>query len=177
VTDPVPDEVEAVEEAPAPDAVAVAEAERDEYLDALRRLKAEFDNYRKRTDREREAAQLSRVRDLVADLLPVMDNLERAVQALGASEAERGVVAGVEMVKHQLEGLLTARGVEEVDAHARPFDPAVHEAVTQAPSEHPEGHVAAVIERGFTMREALLRPARVVVSTGAPDAAGEEPAP
>ena len=147
--------------------LARAEAERDQYLDALQRLKAEFDNYRKRTERDREAVVTGAQRELVRGLLPVMDNLERAVAALG----ERGdeIVAGLEMVRGQLAGLLAGHGVEEIEAAGRPFDPNVHEAVAQVPSaEHPDGAVVEVIEKGYRISDHVLRPSRVVVAAGPP---------
>ncbi len=154
----------------APDAVPAEElervaAERDQYLDQLRRLKAEFDNYRKRQERDRQIVAQAGARDVVADLLPVMDNLERAVGALG--ETDPGLVAGIDMVRQQLAGLLSGRGVTEIDAHEQEFDPTVHEAVTMSPSpEHAPGTVVAVIEKGYRLNDAVLRPARVVVATG-----------
>jgi molecular chaperone GrpE len=169
---------EAEEEAPAPaeqngsEDLARAEAERDQYLDALQRLKAEFDNYRKRTERDREAVVTGAQRELVRGLLPVMDNLERAVAALG----ERGdeIVAGLEMVRGQLAGLLAGHGVEEIEADGRLFDPNVHEAVAQLPSaDHPEGAVVEVIEKGYRISDHVLRPSRVVVAATPPPAAGE----
>ncbi len=160
-------EAEVVEEPAAPD-VPVAEhsrvvAERDEYLDSLQRLKAEFDNYRRRVERDRELQHHSGVRDLVGELLPVIDNLERAVAALGG--AGNQIVAGVEMVRGQLAGLLTGRGVQEIPAQSAPFDPTIHEAVAQHPTdEHDEGTVVHVAEKGYRLGEAVLRPAKVVVA-------------
>ena len=149
------------------DAVDRIAAERDEYLDALQRLKAEFDNYRKRVERDREAQQKAGVRDLVAELLPVIDNLERAVEALGGAGAP--IVAGVEMVRGQLTGLLAGRGVEEIAAHAAAFDPEVHEAVAQhATEEHAEGTVVHVAEKGYRIGDTVIRPAKVVVAARPP---------
>ena len=102
--------------APAPDLEQV-EAERDQYLDALQRLKAEFDNYRKRNDRERQTIATGATREVVRGLLPVMDNLERAVAALGDQGVQ--IVAGLEMVRGQLAGLLAGHGVEEIPADGR----------------------------------------------------------
>lgn len=154
-TEPVDDEVERLA------------AERDEYLDALQRLKAEFDNYRKRVERDREAQQRAGIRELVAELLPVIDNLERAVEALGGAGAP--IVAGVEMVRGQLTGLLAGRGVEEIAAHASTFDPEVHEAVAQHPTdEHAEGTVVHVTEKGYRLGETVIRPAKVVVASRPP---------
>lgn len=154
-----------VDETPVVDPAAVV-AERDEYLDALRRMKAEFDNFRKRTDRERQSSATLAARDLVAELLPVMDSLERAVASLeGQPEA---VTAGVGMVRQQLEAVLRGRGVATIDAMGAAFDPNVHEAVLSMPSaDHPEGTVIEVVQRGYTLGDAVLRPSRVVVA-GAP---------
>ncbi len=153
------------------DVVERIAAERDEYLDALQRLKAEFDNYRKRVDRDREAQHKAGVRDLVAELLPVIDNLERAVEALG--DAGAPIVAGVEMVRGQLTGLLAGRGVQEIAAHSAAFDPEVHEAVAQHPTdEHAEGTVVHVAEKGYRIGDTVIRPAKVVVAAR-PPAEGE----
>ena len=98
-----------------------------------------------------------------------MDNLERAVAALG----ERGdeIVAGLEMVRGQLAGLLAGHGVEEIEAAGRAFDPNVHEAVAQVPSaEHPDGAVVEVIEKGYRISDHVLRPSRVVVAARRPPA-------
>jgi molecular chaperone GrpE len=138
-------------------------AERDEYLDTLRRVKAEFDNYRRRSERDRQMAAQAATGDLVRELLPVVDNLERAVAALG-EEGEQ-IVAGVDMVRVQLGELLSARGVAEIEAHGETFDPQVHEAVATHPSaEHPEGTVMQVVQKGYTHGEAVIRPSRVVVA-------------
>lgn len=153
----------------AEEALAQVARERDEYLDQLQRSRADFDNYRKRVERERPLLAEAGVRDLVSELLPVLDNLERALEALVAAgdEAAGGIVAGVEMVRQQLGGLLAGRGVEEIPAAGEAFDPNVHEAVQGVPSpEHPEGTVVAVVERGYRMSDTVIRPARVVVSQG-----------
>ena len=149
------------------DAVGRLTAERDEYLDALQRLKAEFDNYRKRVERDREAQQKAGIREFVAELLPVIDNLERAVEALGGVGAP--IVSGVEMVRGQLTGLLAGQGVEEITAHASLFDPEVHEAVAQHPTdEHAEGTVVHVAEKGYRFGDTVIRPAKVVVAARPP---------
>ena len=153
----------------ADDDLARVSAERDEYLDQLQRTRADFDNYRKRVERERPMLAEAGVRDLVGELLPVLDNLERALEALVAAgdEGAQGIVAGVDMVRQQLGGLLAGRGVEEIPAQGVAFDPTVHEAVQGVPSpDHPEGTVVAVVERGYRMSDAVIRPARVVVSQG-----------
>ena len=151
----------------APSEAARLAAERDEYLDALQRLKAEFDNFRKRTARDREGVASAATRDVVRDLLPVMDNLERAVAALGDQGDQ--IVAGLEMVRGQLAGLLTGHGVEEIPAHGEAFDPTVHEAIASVPSDdHEEGAVIEVVEKGYRHSEHVLRPSRVVIAAGEP---------
>lgn len=157
------DDGAAVEAAPEPTELERVSAERDQYLDALQRLKAEFDNFRKRNDRERQTVALGATRDVVRGLLPVMDNLERAVAALG--DQGEGIVAGLEMVRGQLAGLLTGHGVEEIPAHGEAFDPMVHEAIATVPSPgHPEGTVVEVVEKGYRQAEHVLRPTRVVIA-------------
>ncbi|MFM9018268.1 MAG: nucleotide exchange factor GrpE [Actinomycetota bacterium] len=151
------------------DDLARVGAERDDYLDQLQRTRADFDNYRKRVERERPMLAEAGVRDLVGELLPVLDNLERALEALVAAgdDGAQGIVAGVDMVRQQLGALLVGRGVQEIPAHGEAFDPNVHEAVQSVPSpDHPEGTVVAVVERGYRMSDAVIRPARVVVSQG-----------
>jgi molecular chaperone GrpE len=162
-----PGDQEILTEQEAPAELDRVAAERDEYLDALQRLKAEFDNYRRRQDRERQSIADGATRDLVRDLLPVMDNLERAVAALG--DQGEGIVAGLEMVRGQLAGLLAGHGVEEIQAMGRDFDPTVHEAIAQVPSgEHAEGTVIEVVEKGYRHADHVLRPTRVVVAAGGP---------
>jgi molecular chaperone GrpE len=160
---------------PTPEPVAAEEhlrvvEERDQYLDALQRLKAEFDNYRRRVERDREAQHLAGIRELVGELLPVIDNLERAVAALGGAGDQ--IVAGVEMVRGQLAGLLAGRGVEEIAAHAEPFDPNVHEAIARHhTADHAEGTVVHVSEKGYRLGDTVIRPAKVVVASPPPEGA------
>lgn len=154
----------AEEAAPLSDLERVS-AERDQYLDALQRLKAEFDNFRKRNDRERQSIATGATREVVRGLLPVMDNLERAVAALGDQGDQ--IVAGLEMVRGQLAGLLAGHGVEEIPAAGEQFDPTVHEAIASTPSpEHAEGTVIQVIEKGYRQADHVLRPTRVVIASG-----------
>jgi molecular chaperone GrpE len=155
----------AVEEAAPLSDLERVSAERDQYLDALQRLKAEFDNFRKRNDRERQSIATGATREVVRGLLPVMDNLERAVAALG-DQGEQ-IVAGLEMVRGQLAGLLAGHGVEEIPASGEQFDPTVHEAIASTPSpDHPEGTVIQVIEKGYRQDDHVLRPTRVVIASG-----------
>jgi molecular chaperone GrpE len=163
---------EAVEGSSANDADELArlEGERDAYLDALQRLKAEFDNFRKRNDRDRQMVSAGATREVVRDLLPVMDNLERAVAALG--DQGESIVAGLEMVRGQLAALLTGHGVEEIPASGEAFDPTVHEAIASVPSpQHDEGAIIEVVEKGYRHSEHVLRPTRVVIAAARPPAA------
>lgn len=152
------------------DEIARLEGERDDYLDALQRLKAEFDNFRKRNDRDRQMISVGATREVVRDLLPVMDNLERAVAALG--DQGESIVAGLEMVRGQLAALLTGHGVEEIPASGEAFDPTVHEAIASVPSpHHDEGAIIEVVEKGYRHSEHVLRPTRVVIAAARPPAA------
>jgi molecular chaperone GrpE len=148
----------------------VAEANRraDEYLNDLRRLAADFDNYRKRVSRESEVQASRATESLVGELLPVLDNLERALDASEHHE-EAKVAEGVQFVKQQLAGLLARRGLEEIPCEpGDEFDPHVHEALSHQPSDHPEGAIAAVWQRGYRLGDRVVRAARVVVSSGPP---------
>jgi molecular chaperone GrpE len=140
-------------------------AERDTLADALLRLRAEFDNFRKRAARELVEARVRAQGELLADLLPVLDNLERALDA--AEHHEEGkVLGGVRLTRDMFVDLLARIGVEEIEGVGSPFDPQIHEAMLVQPSEHNEGTVAAVLERGYRQGERVLRPARVSVSSG-----------
>ena len=142
------------------DPLAEAERQRDEYLDALQRLKAEFDNYRKRVARERAALVAGASERLVRELLPVVDDLERAVNHEGDIEE------GVRLVHRALSDALAKEGLTEIETEG-PFDPHTQEALLAQPSEAEEGTVIEVLQRGYRLGDRVLRPARVVVSKGA----------
>jgi len=146
--------------------VAALAAERDEYLDHLRRLQAEFDNYRKRLQRDSEELRLRAAEAVVESLLPVIDNMGRALDAAARHE-EGQLIAGLELVAGQLRGTLEGHGLDEVEVDAGTlFDPNVHEAVLTQPSdEYDEGTVLQVLERGYLLHGRLLRPARVIVAS------------
>ena len=155
----------AVESALGDDMVALA-AERDQYLDHLRRLQAEFDNYRKRVQRDSEELRLRAAEAVVESLLPVIDNMGRALDAAARHE-EGQLIAGLELVAGQLRGTLVGHGLAEVEVEAgTPFDPNVHEAVLTQPSDdYDEGTVLQVLECGYLLHGRLLRPARVIVAS------------
>jgi molecular chaperone GrpE len=147
------------------DELAVVAKERDEYLDHLRRLKAEWDNYRKRSQREKEEQRLRAAEAVVESLLPVMDNMSRALEA-GDKHEEGQLVAGLGLVSDQLRGTLAGHGLEEIEvAPGTTFDPEYHEAIVAQPSEeYDEGTVTQVLERGYLLHGKLLRPAKVIVA-------------
>jgi molecular chaperone GrpE len=136
-----------------------ARRERDEYLDALQRLKAEFENSRKRHERERARILETASERLVVELLPVLDNLDRAL------EAEGDVREGVRATRDQLADVLGKEGLLPVASDGQPFDPNVHEAVMGQPSEeHEEGTILQTFERGYLLNGKPIRPAKVVVA-------------
>jgi molecular chaperone GrpE len=153
------------------DQLEALQAERDELFDRLQRLAAEFDNYRKRSARE-QAEQATRANErLVKELLPVLDDLGRALEA-AANHEEATLEEGVRLVHRSLESLLERQGLAEIGTEGR-FDPHVHEALLTQPSEVPEGDVLQVIQKGYSLGDRVLRPARVVVSAGTPEEAQE----
>jgi len=153
----------AVSEAP-PDAIAELRREKDELQDRLLRTAAEFDNYRKRIDRERRDQADSAKADAIEELLPIIDNLERALQAPVSTDVE-GYRKGVELVHQQMMELLRRRGVKPIQSVGADFDPRVHEAVVhEASADHREGEVMEELRRGYMLGERLLRPAMVKVA-------------
>jgi molecular chaperone GrpE len=147
------------------DELAAVTRERDEYLDHLRRLKAEWDNYRKRVQRDNEELRLRAAETVVESLLPVMDNLSRALEAADKHE-EGQLLAGLDLVAGQLRGTLAGHGLEQVEVEPGTlFDPEYHEAIVAQPSEdYDEGTVTQVLERGYLLHGKLLRPAKVIVA-------------
>ena len=144
------------------DPLAEATRQRDEYLDALQRLKAEFDNYRKRSARE-QAATLGRANErLVKELLPILDDLGRALEAAGEHE-EAKLEEGVRLTHRALADLLQKEGLAEIETNGK-FDPHVHEALLSQPSDEEEGSVIEVVQKGYKLGDRVLRPARVVVA-------------
>ena len=145
-----------------PDPLAEAQAERDEYLELARRTQADFENYRKRTAKDVAAAGERAKVGLVRELLPVVDNLERALESAGE---EASLSEGVRLVLTELRGVLARNGVEPIEPAGEQFDPTVHEAIStrQADGTDP-GVVVDVVEKGYRLSGTVVRPARVVVS-------------
>jgi molecular chaperone GrpE len=165
-------------DAPAePDLAAALAAERQraaEYLDALQRLKADFDNYRRRMLSEQGRWQENAVGAFLATLLPVVDNLERAVAAAGDAEAVR---QGVELTLRQLREVLAKAGLEPMEAVGQTFDPTRHEAMAQVESAaHREGEITAEFRRGYLFKGQVLRPALVQVAKAPAAVPQEQPA-
>jgi molecular chaperone GrpE len=140
-----------------------AEGERDEYLELAQRTKADFENFRKRMTAEVEAAQVRGKVSVAREVIDAVDNLERALAAVGEGES---LSAGVEMVLGGLRETLARNGVEAVDPQGEKFDPNRHEALSTQPVEGAEsGTVVEVLQKGYVLGEQLVRPARVVVSS------------
>src|SRR6266511_1392743 len=144
--------------------LAALEAERDEYLNDLKRVAADFENYRKRAARDQESLVARAHERLVKELLPVLDDLERALAAAEEHE-EAKLEEGVRLVHRELKAALEREGLAEIETDGR-FDPHVHEALLSQPSDADEGSVIDVIQKGYRLGDRVLRPARVVVASG-----------
>lgn len=146
---------------------AALRVEIDELRDRNLRLLAEVQNAAKRAEREKQEALRYAEADFARDLLIVLDDLERTLEAARTAVDPQKLAEGVRIVYEHFLKVLRSRGIEPVEATGRPFDPAQHEALLQQPSdEHPPGTVVQEVARGYKMRERVLRPARVIVSTG-----------
>src|SRR5215213_4930954 len=139
--------------------VAAVEKERDEYLELAKRTKADFENFRKRVSRDAAEAEVRARALLVKELVPVVDNLERALAAAG--EEEDHLAHGVRLVYEELVAVLRRAGVESYEPVGESFDPEWHEAMLTRPGE--VGQVLDVLEKGYRLNDQVLRPARVVV--------------
>ena len=142
--------------------LAQADARAEEHLDDLKRLAAEFDNYRKRAARDQESLIARAAERLVKELLPVLDDLERALVAADEHE-EAQLEDGVRLVHRSLADALRKEGLEEIPTDGA-FDPNIHEALLSQPSEAEEGAVIEVLQKGYRLGDRVLRPARVVVA-------------
>ena len=171
---------EPASEGPAAEVEALR-AELQERQDRLIRLQADFENFRRRTLKEREEAYQYGHQNLVKDLLPTVDNLERAIEHARKSGREDldGLLQGIDLVQRELMGVLAKHGVTEIEALGETFDPSVHEALAQVEDPTvPANTVVQVFQKGYRLRDRLLRPAQVVVSragagSAPPDVEGE----
>ena len=163
-------------EQPTPDTVdttsAVADADelqkqRDDYYDRLLRKTAEFDNYRKRVERDRQSMADGVTADVVRDLLPLVDDLERALKADTGADGAEAYRKGVELIHRQLLEILRKRGVQPIEALGADFDPHFHQAIAHEHAEgRREGEVIEEFGRGYTLNDKLIRPSIVKVAKG-----------
>ncbi|HEY0345835.1 MAG TPA: nucleotide exchange factor GrpE [Solirubrobacteraceae bacterium] len=159
----------AAEPAPEPELDAAALRERadkaDDYLALAQRTKADFENYRKRMTRDVKAAEARGMGRLARELLPALDNLERAVAALEAADEDHHMTNGIRLVTSELTAALGRTGIEGYAAKGERFDPVCHEAVAQHAVEGTEpGTIVEVLQAGYRLNDSILRPARVIVS-------------
>lgn len=176
----IPVEVEPPDPAPAADPVAeleaklaVAEKEKKDNWDRYLRAAADLENTRKRQKREVDDAKLEAKNKALKEVLPVVDNLERAIEHAGAGAGGESspIIEGVQLVLRQLMTAFERLDITPVEAQGQPFDPNLHEAISQQESDQPPGSVVTVLQRGYKSGERLLRPALVVVAK--PKAAAE----
>ncbi|MFQ5945113.1 MAG: nucleotide exchange factor GrpE [Anaerolineae bacterium] len=169
--EPLPDDPEALK--------GLVEKERakvEEYLDKWRRARADFANFRKRNDREREEMIQFANSVLVNQLLPILDDFERAGATLPGNLSHLTWVDGIFLIHRKLDLTLQAEGLKPIEAIGQAFDPMVHEAVAYEPSEdHDEGTVLAELQRGYTLHDRVIRPALVKVARGAAEPKEAEP--
>lgn len=139
--------------------------ERDEHYDRLLRITAEFDNYRKRVERERRDLAEATAADIITDLLPVLDDLERALQAPATTAEAEAYRKGLEIIHKQWLDALRKRGVTPIETVGRDFDPRYHEAIAhEASGAHRDGEVIGEVRRGYMLRDRLLRASMVRVA-------------
>ncbi|MCU0770621.1 MAG: nucleotide exchange factor GrpE [Verrucomicrobia bacterium] len=142
-------------------------AKAQEHWDRLLRVTADFDNFRKRAAREKEEAIRYANHKLLERLLPVLDSFDMAIAAADAhnQESQQSLKDGVQLVLQQFRTVLTEAGLEEIQAHGKPFDPNLHEAISQVETEEfEEGHVAQQVRKGYLLRDRLVRPSSVIVA-------------
>jgi molecular chaperone GrpE len=195
-SDPARQQLDEVADESLEQRLAAAEAEAETHLNDLKRLAAEFENYRKRVAREHESLSARAAERLVKELLPSIDDLERALEAAaeppvrdsGPVEGVRGnrevppadlaakeakLEEGVRLVHRQLASVLEREGLSEIETNGK-FDPHVHEALLSQPSEAEEGSVIEVLQKGYRLGDRVLRPARVVVAGAKEEAGGDD---
>ena len=147
------------------DQLKAAVDERDTHLQNWLRAQADLDNFRKRTQKEMEQDRLYAILPLVRDLLPGFDNLHRTLEAVGKTKDLDKLVQGVQMVVKQFDDILAKNSVIAIPSVGHPFDPHLHQAVQQVPTDDkPPMTVLAEFERGYTLRDRVVRPSSVVVS-------------
>jgi molecular chaperone GrpE len=159
-------------QAPAPDSndegsFSQLQSDLERFRDLALRSQADFDNFRKRSTREKEEAVRYANSSLLERLIPIIDNFELGLAAASSSAENSPILAGMSMVARQLNDFLSEFGVTPIDAAGKPFDPNLHEAIAHERSATvPEGHVITQVRKGFKLKDRLLRPANVIVSKG-----------
>ena len=162
----IEDSDEGASEASPEEQMALLEAELAQQKDKYLRMFADFDNAKRRHAREKQEWFSTAGKDIILDILPVVDDFERAMQmeSVEANTDEKLESEGVQLIYQKLEGVLKKRGVEAIDAYGTPFDDALHEALTEIPADPKmKGKVVDVVEKGYTMNGKLIRHAKVVV--------------
>ncbi|WP_152656300.1 nucleotide exchange factor GrpE [Oceanobacillus sp. CFH 90083] len=138
--------------------------EKEELSNRMLRLQAEFDNYKRRTLKEREADRKYKAQDMIQELLPVMDNFERALQ-VEVSEENKSILEGIDMVYRQLQDVFTSQGVTIIETEGADFDPNIHHAVMQIEDDSAEANtVVEELQKGYLLKERVIRPAMVKVN-------------
>ncbi len=135
------------------------------HLDHSKRLKAEYENYKKRAVKERQQMVLWAVEDFVKELLPVLDNFERAINSSRSSQDFSSLLEGIQLVSNQFKSVLERQGLREIEAEGRQFDPYLHEAIMQIESnDYPDNSVVEELQRGYKLKDKILRPSMVKVN-------------
>ncbi len=157
---------EAVSSNDSADAVVSAlQNERDQFFESWKRVQAEFENFRKRQQRESEQSAKYAALPVIRDILPGLDNLRRSLEAAQKGGKLEDLTKGVEMTLKQLEEILARNDAKPIDGTGKPFDPNLHEAITQMPSaDHPPMTVLMEVERGYVLHDRVVRPSKVIVS-------------
>lgn len=148
------------------DAMAGLQADLDRFRDLALRSQADFENYKKRAAREKEDAVKYANSSLLQRLVSILDNFELGLAAAKTESERSPIYSGMVLVQKQLNDLLEENGLQAIEAEGKKFDPNLHEAIAHEPSEFPEGTVIRQARRGYRFKDRLLRPARVVVSSG-----------
>jgi len=148
------------------DAMAGLQADLDRFRDLALRSQADFENYKKRAAREKEDAVKYANSSLLQRLVSILDNFELGLAAAKTESERSPIYSGMVLVQKQLNDLLEENGLQAIEAEGKKFDPNLHEAIAHEPSENPEGTVIRQAGRGYRFKDRLLRPARVVVSSG-----------
>ena len=166
---PTNDTSSALNDPPADTEAATSDLQRqrDEFYDLLLRKSAEFDNYRKRVERDRQMLTDAAAANMIEELLPLMDDLERALKAEPGTDSGNAYRRGVELIHQQLGEILRRRGVRAIESVGADFDPHYHQAVSHEPAEgRREGEIVEEFRRGYMLGDRLLRPSMVKVAKG-----------